>query len=474
MSTSARRRAEARAPADALVLFGASGDLARKKLFPALYHLAARDRLGVPVVGVASSAWNDQAVRDHAHAAVAEAVSPVDEGAFASLAGQLGWCGGDYRDSSTYEGLASRLSGCHHPLFYLAVPPSLFGEVVAGLVRAGIAEGGRVVVEKPFGRDLKSAQELNALLHDAFPEESIFRIDHYLGKESVESLLVFRFANSLLEPVWDRRYVASVQVTMAESFGVEGRGPFYESVGAIRDVVQNHLLQVVTFLAMEPPVRADADALRDEKAKVLKAMRAVRPAEVVRGQFAGYRDEPGVDRGSSVETFAALRLEIESWRWAGVPFFIRTGKKLATTALEAVVEFRAPPKMLFAGDGGHQAHPNHLIFRLGHDDGITLGLQTKEPGEKLTTRPVALDVSYERVFGERQDPYERLLEDAMSGSASRFAREDAVEEAWRVVDPVIRRPGPVHPYDPGSWGPAEADRMVSRYGGWHDPRALDG
>ncbi len=352
--------------AGALVLFGATGDLARKKLFPALYHLAAAKQLGVPVVGVAVSDWDDARLRAYATEAVQAAEGQVDDPALKELAGGLAMVSGDYRDPATFAALARRLAevGTARPVYYLAIPPGLFPVVAQGLAQAGLSQGARVVVEKPFGRDLASARELNRVLHQVFPERSIFRIDHYLGKEPVENLLVFRFANAFLEPVWNRRYVASVQVTMAETFGVEGRGGFYDGVGAIRDVIQNHLLQVVALLAMEPPVDAEPDSLRDEKVKVLKAMRPADPARMVRGQYEGYHGEPGMAPGSEVETFAALRLEIDSWRWAGVPFFVRAGKGLPATALEAVVELHAPPRLLFSPDGC-QPRPNFLRFRLG-------------------------------------------------------------------------------------------------------------
>jgi glucose-6-phosphate 1-dehydrogenase len=455
---------------DALVLFGATGDLARKKLFPALYHLTRQGRLDLPLVGVARSRWTDTEFADHARDAIRKAVDEPDPAVLRSLCDRLVLVRGDYADPAIFASLSARLDelGVRHPTCYLAIPPSAFPEVAKGLASAGLDTRGRLVVEKPFGRDLASAMALNRLLHEHFAESQIFRIDHYLAKEAVEDLLVFRFGNTFLEPVFNRNYIDNVQITMAEAFGVEGRGAFYEEVGALRDVVQNHLLQVVGMLAMEPPAGSDPEALRDESHKVLRATRALDTDTVVRGQFAGYHDEAGVKWDSQTETFVAARLQIDSWRWAGVPFYIRTGKRLAETALEAVVEFRCPPTLLFAEAGTSAPEPNLLRFRLGNQDGVTLTVQAKTPGPGMDTQPVDLAVDFAAALGDRQEAYERLLDDALDGNQRRFARTDMVEQAWRIVQPVLDDPGKVHRYQPGSWGPAEADQVLDG-DRWHDP-----
>ena len=455
--------------ADVLVLFGATGDLSKRKLFPSLYNLERDGRLHVPVIGVARSSWSDAGFRQHAHDSILATRPDAMAAVIDSLCARLDLVAGDYADIATFQTLAETLDRHHstNAVFYFAIPPSAFPLVIESLETVGLTKRGRVVVEKPFGRDLASARDLNATLHKSFPEERIFRIDHYLGKESVEDLMVFRFSNVLLEPVWKRNYVRSVQVTMAETIGVEGRGSFYDSVGAIRDVVQNHLLQVVALLAMEPPVGPEADFLQDEKAKVFAATESICCSDVVRGQYVGYLDEEGVAPGSTTETFVAARLEIDSWRWAGVPFYVRAGKALARSATEAVVEFNDPPRLLFDEAGGPTPHRNLVRFRLGKDDGVTFTLQAKSPGQHMDSEDVNLTVDFAAALGERRDAYERLLGDALAGNPRRFARQDVVERTWRIVQPMLDDPGPVFPYERGSWGPPEADTLVP--GGWYPP-----
>jgi len=450
---------------DAIVFFGATGDLAYKQIFPALQALVKRHTLDIPIIGVAKAGWTLDQLRVRARQSVAQHCG-VDEGAFAKLSALLQYVDGDYRQAGTFTQLRKHLGRALRPLHYLAIPPSMFATVAEGLAQAGCAAEARVVVEKPFGRDPRSARELNNTLHRFSPESAIFRIDHFLGKEPVQNILYTRFANLFLEPIWNRAHIHSVQITMAENFGVQGRGRFYEEVGAIRDVIQNHLLQVLACLAMDPPAGEDNYAVRDEKARLLKAVRPLATADVVRGQYRGYRQEEGVAPASQVETYAAVKLFIDTWRWADVPFYIRAGKCLPVTVNEVIVTFKRPPLETFAECASGLA--NHLRLRLSPEVIIALGMRAKLPGERMLGEGVELIATHQS--GDEMTPYERLLGDALRGDPSLFAREDAIEAQWKIVGPALGDVPPIYEYAPNTWGPVEAESMMDPLGGWVDPK----
>jgi len=467
IKTEVDRKPKAEERADALVLFGATGDLAHKMIYPALYAMTKRGVLDAPLIGVAFSKWNLAQLRKHAEDSIRRSGKIDNPQALRRLLSRLHYVDGDYNDPGTFTALKQTLGDVRRPAYYLAIPPALFATVIRGLGAAGMADGARVIVEKPFGHDLASARSLNRVARSVFPEDSIFRIDHFLAKEAIMNILYFRFANSFLEPIWNRNYISSVQITLSEDFGVEDRGAFYETAGCLRDVVQNHLFQIVALLAMEPPTYRGFGAVHGETADVFQAMRPLKPSDLVRGQYSGYRKERGVAKDSDVETFCALRLFIDSWRWQGVPWYLRSGKYLATTAAEVIVQLKPPPQRLFADSAPVAGRANYFRFRLSPSSAIALAARVKRAGKEFVGDQRELYLLDEQP-GE-ESPYERLLGDAMAGNGALFTREDAVEAAWTVVDPVLKKHHQALPYKRGSWGPREADRLIAADGGWHNP-----